>query len=297
MLRALRTFAIVVAALLVALLVTAGAMIQSSRASLDRELHGIGVELVLPTEPADLEEGHRLYRIYGCVSCHLEDGGGRVVVPNGIGYIAAPDITLVINALPVPDIDRAIRHGIRPNGRPYLLMPSHDYWHLDDDAVAHVIAYARTLPPAGRAYDANHLSLLGHLLHAADAFPIVPAEKIDHAGRRPPMGEPGTVERGRTLGRMCTGCHGEHLSGGVIPGTDPAELGTPLNITPDEATGIGTWTEEQFQTAMRTGEAPSRHLEPRFMPWQDCYQYFTDEEIHSLWLWLQERTPVAFGNR
>jgi mono/diheme cytochrome c family protein len=296
MMRVLRTFGIVVAALVVAVVVTAGAMIQSSRASLEREYHGVGVALARPTDPAAIEDGHRLYRAYGCVSCHLEDGGGRVVIPDGIGYIAAPDITLVIDAMPVPDLDRAIRHGIRPDGTPFLLMPSHDYWYFDDESVARIIAYSRTLPPAGRAYDPSSLSMLGHLLHAIDAFPIVPAERIEHSGRRPPMGEPGTIERGRTLGRMCTGCHGASLSGGAIPGTDPAELGVPSNLTSDPS-GLAAWTEDDFRTSLRTGVTPSGTLDPVQMPWRDCYQYFTDDEIHSLWLWLRDQPATPFGNR
>lgn len=294
--RALLAIASVILAVLVAGLVTAGAMIQSSRSSLEREYHGDGVELALPTDPEAIEEGHRLYRAYGCVSCHLEDGGGRVVIPNGIGYIAAPDITLV-SAWPVRDVDRVIRHGLRPSGTPLLLMPAHDYWYFDDDTVAQIIAYTRTLPPAGRVYGPSTLSLLGHFLHALDAFPIVPSDHINHLGRRPPMGEPATIERGRTLGHMCTGCHGEHLSGGPIPGTDPAELGIPKNLTPDPS-GLAEWTEEDFQTAMRTGVEPSGvAMNPAFMPWRDCYQYLTDDELHSLWLFLREQPAMPYGGR
>ena len=286
-----------IAAVVVAALVTAGAMIQSSRSSVARQYHANGVDLTLPTDPAALEEGHRLYRAYGCVSCHMEDGGGRIVIPSGIGTIAATDITLVINAWPVSDTDRLIRHGLRPSGTPVLLMPAQDYWYLDDASVAQIIAYARTLPPAGRGYGPSSLSMLGHLLHAIDAFPIVPADHIQHGARRPPMGERGTVERGRTLGRMCTGCHGDHLSGGAIPGADPAELGIPPNLTPDES-GLARWTEADFQTALRTGVVPNRApLNPLWMPWQDCYQYFTDDEIHSLWLFLSEQPARPFGER
>lgn len=294
--KAVRSFLTLVAALLVALLVTAGAMIQTSRASLERRYHAFGVELVMPTEPEELEEGHRLYRIYGCVSCHQEDGGGRIVIPNGIGLIAAPDITLVANTLPVPDYDIAIRHGLRADGTPLLLMPSHDYWYLDDASTALIIGYTRSLPVAGRAYDPSTLSMLGHIVHALDLAPLVPAEKIQHGARRGPMGEPGTIERGRMLGRMCTGCHGEHLSGGVIPGTDAAQLGVPSNLTSDES-GLAHWTEEQFDAAMRTGVVPTGTLNNAWMPWQDCYQYFTDDELHSIWLFLQEHPPMAAGNR
>lgn len=295
--RALKSVAVVIMALVVATLVTAGAMIQSSRSALARTYHANGVDLAIPGDLASIEEGHRLYRAYGCVSCHLEDGGGRVVLPNGPGHVAAPDISTAMQHWPTSDLDRLIRHGLRPSGAPILLMPAHDYWYLDDASIARVIAYARTLPPTGRSYGPSELTLLGHLLHAVDAFPIVPQDHVNHMARRPPMGEPGSIELGRTLGHMCTGCHGDTLSGGPIPGTDTAELGIPENLTPDE-TGLRDWTEEDFRTALRTGVEPSGEaINPLWMPWQDCYQYFTDEEIHSLWLFLQEQPPLPFGQR
>jgi mono/diheme cytochrome c family protein len=294
--RILRVVAVVLLALVVGVGITVGAMIQTSRNALERHYEIPPTELALPTDAASLEEGHRLYRAYGCIACHMEDGGGRVVMSEGPGYVVAPDITLVASAWPVHDLERLVRHGVRPSGTPVLLMPAHDYWYLDDAHTAALLAYVRSLPPAGRSYGPSSLTPLGHVLHALDAFPLVPAEHVQHYARRPPMGEPGTVELGRTLGHMCTGCHGEHLSGGAIPGTDPAVLGLPRNLTPDES-GLAHWTEEQFRTALRTGEAPSGPLDNAHMPWRDSYQYFTDDELHSLWLWLGEQPPLAFGNR
>jgi hypothetical protein len=293
----LRVLVSVTGAIVVAALITLGAMVQSSRSKLERTYQVAGVELTLPTDAASLEDGHRMYRAYGCVSCHLEDGGGRIVIPNGLGFIAAPDITVSSSAMPVADLERIVRDGVRPSGAPMLLMPSHDYWYFDDESTARILAYTRTLPVAGRGYGANSLSMVGHVVHALDAMPIVPAEHITHGARRPPMGAPGTVELGRTLGRLCTGCHGEHLSGGPIPGTDPAQLGTPANLTPD-GSGLGGWSEEQFVAAMRTGARPNgTQLNNTWMPWEEALRYMTDDELHSLWLFLREQPPLPFGGR
>ncbi len=295
--KALRIAFVLLLSVTVAAVITLGVMVQTSRSALARTYEAHGADLAIPTDEATLAEGHRLYRAYGCVSCHLEDGGGRIVLPGGPGFIAAPDLTAAVTHWSTAELDGLIRWGVRPDGSPVLLMPAHDYWYLDDAAIAAIIAHARTLPPTGRGYPPSELTLLGHVLHALDAFPIVPAEHVGPVGRRPPMGEPGSVERGRTLGHMCTGCHGDGLSGGVIPGTDPAELGTPPNLTQDP-TGLGSWTEEQFRAALRTGVRPNAPpLSPTWMPWQDCYQYLTDDEIHSLWLWLRELPPQPFGNR
>jgi hypothetical protein len=47
------------------------------------------------------------------------------------------------------------------------------------------------------------------------------------------------------------------------------------------------WSEADFIQAMRTGVNPNGHkLNPEFMPW-DKYANMTDEELKSLWLYLQ----------
>ena len=48
---------------------------------------------------------------------------------------------------------------------------------------------------------------------------------------------------------QCQHCHGDDLSGGTI-----ARGGVfPPNITPDVDNGIGSWTDAQILTAVRTG--------------------------------------------
>ncbi|MEX0607664.1 MAG: c-type cytochrome [Halofilum sp. (in: g-proteobacteria)] len=69
------------------------------------------------------------------------------------------------------------------------------------------------------------------------------------------------LERGRYLTRMgnCAGCHtepgGEPFAGGRRLDTEFGRFHTP-NITPDEATGIGRWTDEEFWDALHHGERP-----------------------------------------
>ncbi|WP_373018549.1 c-type cytochrome [Muriicola sp.] len=65
------------------------------------------------------------------------------------------------------------------------------------------------------------------------------------------------------------------------------------NITPDE-TGIGSWTEEQFLTAIKKGKYKglegSRSLLP-LMPWE-YYRNLTDADIKSIFAYLKTVTPV-----
>jgi hypothetical protein len=68
-----------------------------------------------------------------------------------------------------------------------------------------------------------------------------------------------------------------------------------INITPDEATGIGSWTEEIFVNAMRSGRhwGQSRPILPP-MPWP-AYARMTDEDLKAVYAYL--RTVPAISNQ
>jgi hypothetical protein len=65
------------------------------------------------------------------------------------------------------------------------------------------------------------------------------------------------------------------------------------NLTPDD-TGTGTWSFEQFKTAIRKGKYKglegSRDLLPP-MPWQ-MYSNFTDDDLKAVFTYLQSIKPV-----
>jgi len=64
------------------------------------------------------------------------------------------------------------------------------------------------------------------------------------------------------------------------------------NLTPDEATGIGMWTEEVFIKAMRTGKhmGAGRPILPP-MPWQN-YGQLNDEDLGAIFAYLKSIRPV-----
>lgn len=65
-----------------------------------------------------------------------------------------------------------------------------------------------------------------------------------------------------------------------------------MNLTPDEATGIGSWTEEMFVNALRTGrhQGVGRPILPP-MPWF-WYQNMTDEDLKAVYAYLQSLPPI-----
>jgi mono/diheme cytochrome c family protein len=65
-----------------------------------------------------------------------------------------------------------------------------------------------------------------------------------------------------------------------------------INLTPEEVTGMGIWTEEMFVKAMRTGKhmATSRPIMPP-MPWLS-YSKLTDEDLKAIYAYLRSIPPI-----
>jgi hypothetical protein len=104
------------------------------------------------------------------------------------------------------------------------------------------------------------------------------------------------VEMGAQLASIgdCATCHtksgGEKYAGGV-PLPTPFGIIYSTNITPDNKTGIGTWSLEAFKRSMREGIGRNgKHLYPAFP-----YDYFSkanDDDLKSLYAFLMSLPPV-----
>lgn len=83
------------------------------------------------------------------------------------------------------------------------------------------------------------------------------------------------------------------FSPGLTASQGPWGLSYSANLTPHE-TGIGNWTFEQFETAIRKGKykglEASRPLLPP-MPWQ-MYQNFSDADLRAVFAYLKSLKPI-----
>ncbi|MFW5947159.1 MAG: c-type cytochrome [Gemmatimonadota bacterium] len=253
------------------------------------------------TDADRVQRGEHLARIRGCGDCHADDGGGSAFFDDPmIGRLWASNLTSgeggIAGAYTDRDWDRAVRHGIGPDDRPLLFMPSHEYWLLSDDDLAAIIAHYRSAPPVNRLPRDARIGPLGRVLHLTGQLPLVPAALIEHGAPRPPAPAPGpTTEYGRYLASGCTGCHGPGLSGGKIPGGDPA-WPPARNITPDEATGIGGWSQADLARALREGVRPDGSAIDPSMP-VSASRHMTDTEIAALYAYLMSVEPRPYGGR
>ncbi|MBL9011720.1 MAG: c-type cytochrome [Alphaproteobacteria bacterium] len=63
------------------------------------------------------------------------------------------------------------------------------------------------------------------------------------------------------------------------------------NLTPDEVTGLGTWSQAEIVTALRTGERPDGRVLAPAMPWMS-YAALTDEDAYAVAAFLKSLPPL-----
>jgi mono/diheme cytochrome c family protein len=79
---------------------------------------------------------------------------------------------------------------------------------------------------------------------------------------------------------------------GLTAWTGPWGVSFTRNLTPDQATGLGSWTEDMFIKTIRNGkhQGEGRDLLPP-MPWQ-MYREATDDDLKAMWAYLQSIPPI-----
>ncbi len=262
---------------------------QRSEAAMSRVYEVDDPPLSLPVDAASLAHGRHLYDTRGCSDCHGASGHGGTVMDAGpVIRLVAPNITprhLLARGYDADGVARAIRHGLRADGTPLLVMPADDWSGMSDADTASLVAYLESLPASDHAPGAIELRPFGRVLYALGQFPLLPAEHVDHRPRERVAPMPAaTAEFGAYVAAVCTGCHRADFGGGppIAPQTPP-----PSDLT---VAGLGTWTEADFFRAMREGRRPDgRELHP-IMPWK-AFARMTDIELRAIWMHLRQLPP------
>jgi cytochrome c553/cytochrome c5 len=255
--------------------------------------------ILVVADAAALERGKYLFMSRGCGDCHAANGAGRAFInePGGGFYVRSPNITPagVVGAYTELDWVRAIRHGVKPDGRPLFIMPSEDYNRLTDRDVAALVAYARSLPAAPVAAAEFRVPFPVKALYA---FGVVKdsAEKINHTlPPAAPVPEGMTPEHGKYVANLCLGCHGEGLSGGKIPG-GPPDWPAASNLTPGQGTVLTVYdSADKFKAMFRSGKRPDGSA-VTVMPF-DTLREINDTDVTALYAYLKQLPPRPAGGR
>lgn len=259
----------------------------------DRKLHrhiDVAVSAVpLRTDAASIERGGYLFRSRGCGECHGADGTGTVVIDDGAMQVHSPNITsgaggATVRYTPV-DWVRTIRHGIKPDGQPIMIMPSEEYNSLTDVDLGAIVAYVRQLPPKAGKSAVVQLPLPVKVLYALGLIPDA-AERIDH--NRPstqPVPEGVTAAHGAYVATGCTGCHRADLSGGKIAGAPPS-WPAAARLAPGPGSVLPRYPDAQvFATMLKTGKRPDGSAVSQVMPFVSLRE-MNEVDVRALHLYL-----------
>ena len=179
--------------------------------------------LVIPTDAASIEAGHRLAQLTGCTHCHAQPLTGTVVmdIPNVVRFVA-PNLTELLPNYSDAQLVTLLRRGVKPDGTGILFMPAEMTRHLDDADLVRLIAYLRTVPRAQGVSDRSEVRLGGRFIIATGKY-VPPARAIAEAR---PAEMASNLDAAAAHGRYlvmsyCTECHGQDLLGNPFAKSPP----------------------------------------------------------------------------
>lgn len=268
-----------------------------------------------PTTSEAIARGKYLaHHVNGCAVCHSpidEAKAGDAIIesqlfagrqfpdPEFPGTLVAPNLTpdkaRGIGAWTDGELMRAIREGVSRDGRTlFPMMPYTHLKHLTDEDTLAIIAYLRTVPAVSN----------DKLPRMEVGFPVSMFIRLapEPLAKSPPAWPHEPAKRGalllETMG--CVSCHTPMDKGQPIEAKKFAggmkfagAFGTvhASNITPDAATGIGAYSDDDLMRVFREGKGKDgRTL--WVMPWR-AYQGATDDDLRAVIAALREVKPVT----
>ncbi|HEY4131266.1 MAG TPA: cytochrome c [Gemmatimonadaceae bacterium] len=258
-----------------------------------------------------VERGQYIVRtVASCGGCHGANHASNGPLSGGaefkdwrLGTARAanltPDVETGLGAWTDAEIVRAMRNGVRRDGR--LVAPVMPYEWLHEMSDADALAVARYLKSQPAVHNEVKQSF-NFFFDVGKTFFIGP-KKGD--APTPPQRGPSAAYGGYLAQHvgLCADCHTPRggltnspnkdklFAGNAHPSKDfPAN---PSNLTPDSATGIGRWSEADFIRTIRTGVNPQGDSLNPFMPWK-ANAHMTDDDLRAIYRYL--RTLPAINN-
>ena len=315
--RLLKIVGAVIASILVLLLVAGAYVLVTWDRSVDREPPA----LTAPRDSATVQRGKYIFNVtWQCWSCHQgESGEGSMTLGGGMKFDLTnigpgfgvyysrnitPDSITGLGRWSDGEIVQAIREGVNRNRKVlFPIMPVDWLKDLSDDDALAIVAYIRSLRPMHNRVPDAEPSFFAKALKAFHVMgPTTPT-----VGPRPRPAV--TAEYGRYFTLHVAGCADCHTPRNLQDGKfylDSLLAGSSIafgeaehdpttsyarNITPDDSTGIGRWTEEQFIAAVTGGQRPDGTVLTPHMPYAH-YKFLAEDDLRAVYLFVRSLTPV-----
>jgi len=235
---------------------------------------------VAPPVPGDVESGKHWAAILGCTSCHDLALQGSVMEEEDfwMGLLAAPNVTIQRKLYDDAGLARLLRDGVKHDGYGVDTMPSNAFHYANDQTIADVIAFVRSVPDSGDVQPKLTYGPLARWNFLTGEWKLMPEEiKTSRIGTQSLQDAPS----GRYIAVLACGeCHGLDQKGapdGGIPNLAVAKA----------------YSLEEFTNLMRSGEAKGgRKIRPMMAQTaRRRFSVFSDAEIAALKAFLDAREP------
>ena len=252
----------------------------------------ISLPNVSPSNSDLANRGAYVARTADCMACHREDYSGGVAIETPIGDIYSTNITpskrYGIGNYTEADLKKALRKGRSPNHHLYPAMPYPSYHGMKDDDVSALFAYFPTVPIVDKPPEkTTHLPFPLNIRSLMLAWNLINVPATENRDDLTPI-----QQRGEYLVNNLEHCGTCHTPRNLTQGLDNARYlsGAPLgkwfapNITPDNETGIGRWSERDIVTYLRTGKLDKRAYAggPMAEAVAHSTRYLTDADLSAM---------------
>ncbi len=257
----------------------------------------------LETGPAlqdQIKRGEYIARLSDCTACHTAEGGqpfaGGYALQTPFGQILSSNITsdrqTGIGGWTQEQFDKAVRHGVGPNGYLYAAMPYPAYSRLTDADLTDLWAYIRNLPAVNHKVVENQLpfpfnqrwTLAGwNMLFFKDAVFTPDSQASEQVNRGQYLVDgPGHCASCHTAKNMLGGDSPAYLQGGALQGWFAPDL------TSDPHTGLGHWTPADIVSYLRSGSNRiTASSGPMTEAIENSTQYMNDQDLNAIAAYLK----------
>ena len=260
-------------------------------------INHISLPNVSPANSDLANRGAYIARAADCMACHGESftGGSPIATPMGDIYSTniTPSKRYGIGNYTKEDLKNVLRKGRAPDGMLYPAMPYPSFSGMTDADIDALFAYLQTVPAVDEApeYETKLPFPFNFriLMVGWNAINIPSAEKREGLTK--------VQQRGEYLVNNLEHCGTCHTPRNSTMGFDKKNYlsGAPLgnwhapNITPDKSSGIGSWSEQDIVTYLRTGELDQRAYAggPMGEAVAHSTRYLTDEDLGAIASYLK----------
>ncbi len=287
--------AMVLSALLLSIVSTA-VLADDMTASVSN-LSPISLPNISPANSDLANRGAYVARAADCMACHREDYRGGVAIETPIGNIYSTNITpsrrYGIGNYTEADLKKALRKGRAPGHQIYPAMPYPSYHGMTDADISALFAYLQTVPPVEAAPEkTTNLPFPLNIRTLMLAWNAINVPSTKNRVDLTPV-----QQRGEYLVNNTEHCGTCHTPRNLTQGLDKDRYlsGAPLgkwfapNITPDNDTGIGRWSERDIVMYLRTGKLDKRAYAggPMAQAVAHSTRYLTDEDLSAMAAYLK----------